>query len=301
MVCRWFSATGSREASNSTEFHPLRRQSLMTSRSGQWSRWRLTGTSIPAVISRHMANSRSRPIDRTVLTEVWMMTGERSRTAAASTASIVRSLTMLIAGTPYRSAKARSTISLSETTGTLRTLRLPARARIGESPQLPWGLSLPRGLGRAADPGRELGPVAGAGLAQHRTRVLLDRLDREREPFGDDLVGQSLLHQMAHLTLAAGERLRELVGLQTLAQLAEHGPRQDGLPAGCGHDGLGQFGSAGVRIHAAAGPRPHRRGHLIVGLLVARVADADHSQALVQADQQPGDPARSRRLSGTGL
>src|ERR1700761_2836856 len=140
---------------------------------------------MPAVISRHIANSRSRPMDRTVLTEVWMMTGERSRTAAASTASIVRSLTTLIAGTPYRSAKARSTISLSETTGTLRTLRWPARVRIGESPQLPWGLSLPGRptdrangprcraelpgwLGRAADPGGQLGAVAGSGLAQHR-------------------------------------------------------------------------------------------------------------------------------------
>src|ERR1700733_4290286 len=73
---------------------------------------------MPDVISRHIANSRSRPIDRTLLTDVWMMTGERSRTAAASTASMVRSLTTLIAGTPYRWANARSTISLSETTGT---------------------------------------------------------------------------------------------------------------------------------------------------------------------------------------
>ena len=99
-VSRWFSATGSREPSNRTEFQPLRRQSLMNSRSGQWSRCRVTGTSMPAVISRHMANSRSRPMDRTVLTEVWMMTGARCSTAAASTASMVRSLTTLMAATP---------------------------------------------------------------------------------------------------------------------------------------------------------------------------------------------------------
>ena len=39
-------------------------------------------------------------MDRTVLTEVWTMTGERCSTAAASTASSVRSLTTLIAATP---------------------------------------------------------------------------------------------------------------------------------------------------------------------------------------------------------
>ena len=55
---------------------------------------------MPAVSSRHMAYSRSRPTDRTVLTEVWMMTGERCSTAAASTASSVRSLTTLMAATP---------------------------------------------------------------------------------------------------------------------------------------------------------------------------------------------------------
>ena len=39
-------------------------------------------------------------MERTVLTEVWTISGERSWTAAASTASSVRSLTMLIAATP---------------------------------------------------------------------------------------------------------------------------------------------------------------------------------------------------------
>ena len=39
-------------------------------------------------------------MERTVLTEVWMITGACSATAAASTASMVRSLTTLIAATP---------------------------------------------------------------------------------------------------------------------------------------------------------------------------------------------------------
>ena len=72
----------------------------MNSRSGQWSRCRLTGTWISAVSSRHIAKSRSMPMARTVLTDVWMITGARCATAAASTASRVRSFTMLIAATP---------------------------------------------------------------------------------------------------------------------------------------------------------------------------------------------------------
>jgi hypothetical protein len=54
MVCRVFSSTGRWEASNNTEFHPRSRHVVMTSRSGQWSRCRATGTSIPAVIAVHM-------------------------------------------------------------------------------------------------------------------------------------------------------------------------------------------------------------------------------------------------------
>ena len=46
------------------------------------------------------------------------MTGACSSTAAASTASMVRSLTMLNAATPYRPASARSSISFIVTTGT---------------------------------------------------------------------------------------------------------------------------------------------------------------------------------------
>src|SRR5580692_6426200 len=89
---------------------------------------------MPAVISRHIANSRSRPTDLTVLTEVWMMTGERSATAAASTASMVRSLTTLIAGTPYRSANARSTISFSGTTATQCLLVTQGQRTFGAAP-----------------------------------------------------------------------------------------------------------------------------------------------------------------------
>jgi len=34
-VCRWFSSTGSAEASNNTEFQPASRHELITARSGQ--------------------------------------------------------------------------------------------------------------------------------------------------------------------------------------------------------------------------------------------------------------------------
>ena len=54
IVWRRFSSTGSEEASNSTEFQPRSRQALMTSRSGQWSRWRVTGTGTSRVIASHM-------------------------------------------------------------------------------------------------------------------------------------------------------------------------------------------------------------------------------------------------------
>ena len=72
----------------------------MTSRSGQWSRCSATGTVRCRVISVHIAKSTSAPIDLTVLTDVWTMSGARNASAAASTASIVRSLTTLIAATP---------------------------------------------------------------------------------------------------------------------------------------------------------------------------------------------------------
>ncbi len=72
----------------------------MTCRSGQWSRCSVTGTSMPAVIVSHMPKSTFNPIDLTVLTDVCTITGDRASTAPASTASSVRSFTMLIAGTP---------------------------------------------------------------------------------------------------------------------------------------------------------------------------------------------------------
>ena len=52
-VCRWFSSIGIREASKSTEFHPVFRHRLITSRSGQWSRCSATGTGTSAVIDVH--------------------------------------------------------------------------------------------------------------------------------------------------------------------------------------------------------------------------------------------------------
>ena len=60
----------------------------------------MTGTGTSRVIASHMANSTSRPIDFTVLTEVCTITGARSSAAAARTASRVRSLTTLKAATP---------------------------------------------------------------------------------------------------------------------------------------------------------------------------------------------------------
>jgi hypothetical protein len=42
----------------------------------------------------------SSPIDFTLLTEVWTISGARSSVAAARTASSVRSLTTLMAATP---------------------------------------------------------------------------------------------------------------------------------------------------------------------------------------------------------
>jgi hypothetical protein len=51
-----------------------------------------------------MLYSGPAPIAFTVLTEVCTISGDSSSVAAASTASRMRSSTMLIAATPYRSA-----------------------------------------------------------------------------------------------------------------------------------------------------------------------------------------------------
>ena len=72
----------------------------MTSRSGQWSRCSATGTLMDSVMARHIAISTSAPIDFTVFTDVCTMSGARSSSAAASTASMLRSLTTLMAATP---------------------------------------------------------------------------------------------------------------------------------------------------------------------------------------------------------
>ena len=73
---------------------------MITSRSGQWSRCSVTGTDAGSAIVRNMFTSTSAPIERTVLTEVWTISGERTSSAAAITASSVRSLTTLNAATP---------------------------------------------------------------------------------------------------------------------------------------------------------------------------------------------------------
>src|SRR5512144_262187 len=68
-------------------------------------------------MSDHMSNRTSAPSIFTVLTEVWTISGARSSSAAASTASSVKSLTMLMAATPYRSSKACLRISWVGTIG----------------------------------------------------------------------------------------------------------------------------------------------------------------------------------------
>src|SRR5450759_5856969 len=83
MHWRWFSATESLEASKRTELQPFARQALITSRSGQWSRWSATGTRTSFVYKRQIAYIASRPVIFTCLTEVWRITGAWSSSAAA--------------------------------------------------------------------------------------------------------------------------------------------------------------------------------------------------------------------------
>ena len=94
------SATLMREPSNRTDCQPWARQALMSARSGQWSRWRATGTGTSRAISWNIAYRTRMPMDWTVLTDVWTMSGASAAVAAASTASMVRSLTILMAATP---------------------------------------------------------------------------------------------------------------------------------------------------------------------------------------------------------
>ncbi len=90
---------------------------MIHSRSGQWSRCSDTGTGTSSARVRHMLYSAFAPIDFTVLSDVWTMSGDSISVAAASTASSERSSTMLIAATPYRSVKAGSRIWRMGTTG----------------------------------------------------------------------------------------------------------------------------------------------------------------------------------------
>ena len=60
----------------------------------------MTGTGVASARARHMLYSGPAPIDFTVLSDVWTISGACSSVAAASTASSVRSSTTLIAATP---------------------------------------------------------------------------------------------------------------------------------------------------------------------------------------------------------
>ena len=60
----------------------------------------VTGTDAGSAIARNIAISTSAPIARTVFTDVWTISGDSSSSAAAITASRLRSLTTLIAATP---------------------------------------------------------------------------------------------------------------------------------------------------------------------------------------------------------
>ena len=158
MVCARFSATSSSWASNSTEFQPPARQSLITDRSGQWSRWRTTGTSTSRTSAVKMAKSCSRPYCRTVFTDVCRITGDRSATAADSTASMLRSLRMLMAGTPYLASKARPMVSFNVTTGKIVPLDLVGVASPSGTSQHPT--SVRRGWGhKTVDPTGRYDPV----------------------------------------------------------------------------------------------------------------------------------------------
>src|SRR5271169_4649831 len=191
-------------------------------------------------------------MDRTVLTEVCTMTGERCSTAAASTASSVRALTTLIAATPYRSLNARSRICFKGTTGTTANLRSPAAGRISVTTHLQGGLPLPGALpepGLAGQRG-QFGAVAGPGLAQHGPGVLLHGPDRQDQLLGDELVRQPLLHQAAHLPLALGQGRLGLVVLQPAVEPLQDRAGQDGLAAAGRDDGPDQFRPVRPGVHA---------------------------------------------------
>ena len=133
MVCRRFSATSSSCASNSTEFQPPARQSVITARSGQWSRCSATGTvDVPTPAPGTMSNS-CRPAVHAHRLHRGLQDDRRPLLAPPRRARprCVRSLTMLKAATPYRSANARSRISFIATTGT----KPPQTCSAGSAPR----------------------------------------------------------------------------------------------------------------------------------------------------------------------
>src|SRR6478609_3914863 len=118
----WHSATTSRvssqaccsgrsEASNSTEVQPCRITSVMTARSGQWSRCNATGTDALPAACWKIPEMISAPMLFTVLTEVCRMIGDWACSAAAMMARIDRSSTMLTAATAYPALLAATTRS----------------------------------------------------------------------------------------------------------------------------------------------------------------------------------------------
>ena len=83
----------------------------MKERSGQWSRCSATGTDADSAANEKIDDSSGAPMLFTVLTEVWMMTGDWASSAAATTARSDRSSTMLTAGTAYPASFAATTRS----------------------------------------------------------------------------------------------------------------------------------------------------------------------------------------------
>src|SRR5580693_2308358 len=169
--------------------------------------------------------------------------------------------------------------------GTFRTYAAGARSESVERPILPGGLSLPNGppdsLPAALSqpyPTRlrgQLRPVTGTGLAQHGSGVLLDRLDGQHEPLGDELVRKPLFHQAPDLLLPFGQCCPWVVVSQPAMELLQHGAGQNRLAAGGRDDRPGEFRAVRAHVDAPARPGPHGAGDQ---LLVAHLAEPDHSE-----------------------
>ena len=104
-------SSGRSEASNSTDDQPFSTATVMKARSGQWSRCSATGTDADSAANEKIDDSSGAPMLFTVLTEVWMMTGDCASSAAVTTARSDRSSTMLTAGTAYPASFAATTRS----------------------------------------------------------------------------------------------------------------------------------------------------------------------------------------------